>query len=504
MNCPHCGAVTLQKKGTTLLSDGRRLQRFKCTSCLKYFNESVFSNTSRFAPDKILKGDRFVITSAQNNTPVNKEFLQALKIYCSANKAKLLIIPTLYMRNLYDDENLAWEIEDDNFLDVKATLNDEVNILSDINIMATAENPLGGLDSLSKGKSLIIPHNQMQMRSLPVQRDSCAAILHTTGTITYPNYQQTKAGEKAVFNHSFAALVVEFNERGHYFIRVLNCDDDNGFYDLDYYYSPTGRTKSKYVEALIVGDEHVFVQDPTVAHMTFTHKDSIVKRLKPKKIVRHDVIDSFTVSHHHRKDSFLQYSKFINRMNDFEKEIEQTLRFIMDTTPTNAESIIISSNHHDHVRRWLTEADPKIEPWNAKIFHLLSWLMLEEIEKHGGKIHVPDAFELYANYRYPGKMKFVGRNTNYKIHGIELSNHGDVGANGSRGSLTQFSRFTEKVVIGHYHTPGINKGAYAVGTSTPKDLEYTSGPSSWMNTHCVIYPNGRRQLITITKGKWHN
>jgi len=57
-------------------------------------------------------------------------------------------------------------------------------------------------------------------------------------------------------------------------------------------------------------------------------------------------------------------------------------------------------------------------------------------------------------------------------------------------------------VTGHTHSMGIDKGAYMVGCSTSKDLEYTKGISSWTNTHCIIYPNGKRQLINIISGKW--
>jgi hypothetical protein len=37
---------------------------------------------------------------------------------------------------------------------------------------------------------------------------------------------------------------------------------------------------------------------------------------------------------------------------------------------------------------------------------------------------------------------------------------------------------------------------------TALKAEYTSGPSGWLNTHCVIYPNGKRSLLNIIKGKW--
>jgi hypothetical protein len=438
----------------------------------------------------------------QNNTETNYDFLASLELYCERNKAELIIIPTVHQEVLYPFPLMSWDCDEKYLRREKFSMNGMVNCIANIKINVAAENPLGGLDSLSKGKTLIVPHNQLQMRSLPVAVDEHPAILCTTGTISERNYIKSKSGEKAEFNHSNSAVFLDFNDDS-YHLRILNGDENGGFYDIDGYYLVNKFTKLSEVEALITGDEHVIVNCSEVSNATYHDAKSIVNTLRPKKIIRHDVLDCFTISHHHRKDNFIQYSKFINNMNSIEEELADTIKYIEETTPEWSETYIVSSNHHDHLKRWLTEVDPKVEPWNAKLFHKLTYMMLDEIDKakEQGKFLVPDPFKLYVEDGGT-KIKFVGRNQSFKIFDIELSNHGDKGANGSRGSLSQFSKFSEKVVIGHSHTPGINKGAYSVGTSTSKNLEYVSGPSSWMNTHCVIYPNGKRQLINIIKGRW--
>jgi len=80
--------------------------------------------------------------------------------------------------------------------------------------------------------------------------------------------------------------------------------------------------------------------------------------------------------------------------------------------------------------------------------------------------------------------------------------HGDKGPNGSRGAIRGFGRIGVRSIIGHSHTPGVMDGVYQVGTSSRLRLEYSSGPSSWMHCHCVIYPNGKRSLIWIIDGEW--
>lgn len=503
MNCSYCGSSNTKKKGFRTYSDGSQKQTGYCRSCNKRFTVDFLpgeSKPSRFDFSRIEEGEIFVITSVQNNTEINEEFFDTLLNYCDRRGARLILSPTLYQKNLYEDGTLDWYVPRKYLIEDKFSLNGLVNVLSSRIISPTADNPLSGLDGLSKGKTLIVPHGQLMMRSLPVQRDSYPVILHTTGTISHPNYKESKAGEKADFNHSYSALVIEF-VKDVFHIRVLNCDDNNGFYDIDGYYRGNTFAPIDRVEALITGDEHVYVNCPDVSDATYFSDDSIVNILRPKVIVRHDVLDCFTVSHHHRRDNFLQYSKFINQRNMIERELQSTVEYIIETTPEDTETVIIPSNHHDHLKRWLNECDPKIEPWNAKIYHQLTYLMLEEIENKDD-IYVPDPFKLYIENMELENVSFADRNQSFKIKDIELSNHGDIGANGARGSISQFSRFADKMVVAHSHSPGIMKGAYQVGCSTPKELEYTNGASSWMNTHCVIYPNGKRQLLNIIRGQW--
>jgi hypothetical protein len=108
--------------------------------------------------------------------------------------------------------------------------------------------------------------------------------------------------------------------------------------------------------------------------------------------------------------------------------------------------------------------------------------------------------EIFANTGT--KVKYLRRNESFKICDIEMSHHGDYGANGSRGSRNQFANLPTKTIIGHSHSPGITAGCYQVGTSSALQLEYNQGLSSWMNTHCLVYTNGKRQLINIINGRW--
>ena len=129
-------------------------------------------------------------------------------------------------------------------------------------------------------------------------------------------------------------------------------------------------------------------------------------------------------------------------------------------------------------------------------------MLLEMCEYIENEEEIPDAFTLYAKDKMKANTTFLARRKSYLIKGIDVSQHGDMGVSGARGSIQGYANTEYKTVIGHSHAPGIRYGCYQVGTSSRLQLEYNLGLSNWMNTHCVIYPNGKRTLIHIVGGQW--
>ena len=155
----------------------------------------------------------------------------------------------------------------------------------------------------------------------------------------------------------------------------------------------------------------------------------------------------------------------------------------------------------------MLEKDWKADLPNAEIYLEMALEMVRTAKMTPNGADIIDPFEMWVMNRLSEKLSkrtiFIGREKSFRIHGIELNLHGDRGPNGSRGSLASLSKIGTKVIIGHSHTPGIDKGAYQVGTSTILQLDYHQGaPSSWLNTHCVIYKNGKRALLNVIDGKW--
>ena len=112
------------------------------------------------------------------------------------------------------------------------------------------------------------------------------------------------------------------------------------------------------------------------------------------------------------------------------------------------------------------------------------------------------AYENYGGVKEKNRVKWLTLDSEYKVNIIELGQHGHLGLNGSKASLLSLEKAFGQCVVGHAHTAAIWRGVFRVGTST-KRMEYQKGPSSWTQTHCLVYKNGQRQLINFIDGEFY-
>ena len=173
--------------------------------------------------------------------------------------------------------------------------------------------------------------------------------------------------------------------------------------------------------------------------------------------------------------------------------LETELKITADHIAENGgkENWIIDSNHDRHIERYIQEGRDRKDPKNALI---ASELLVGSIRN---KV---SCLEYYFSKRIPKKYKFINPNKKADVKGIDLSQHGDRGANGARGSAKGFANLSSRTVVGHSHTPQIEKGCWQVGTST-RNLEYAVGYSSWLECDCLIYKNGKRAMVMYINGK---
>jgi hypothetical protein len=468
-----------------------------------------FFVNGKYQANKIKKAKRWVITAAQNNTEINEGFLKTLELYCGENKAALIVRPIRYRNpvNVLTPENgypegMWWDERLDNYL-TDEPFEFASWVAPDIRIPATSGNPLSGLDARSGEKHAVYAATQLMMRTIPTPQAKLPKILYSTGAVTLANYSTTKSGNLAEFHHNNSAVVVEVcSKTGKTFMRALSWDG-KGIADLTEYYHASGKVdKNQRWEALIPGDEHAAFIDPTVVEATYTGRNSMAKKGRPHVIVRHDLLDAYSVSHHHLGDNITMTNKANSGWGNLEEELNSTIDFLNKTTPKGALNLIVASNHNDHLTQWLAKGEKAVTPENALLYHQLMVGILESAEKTTTGVKFVNPFEAYSAGKIKVQAEFLGSDDGYLIKDIDVSMHGHRGPNGSRGSARNLANIGVRSVIGHSHSPNIFRGVHQVGTSSRLNLEYASGPSSWLHCHCVIHSNGKRQLVPIIDGDW--
>jgi hypothetical protein len=457
--------------------------------------------------DRKLQGTRFLVTAAQNATPVHAGFWQSLHRAAKHRSAELVVLPIRYKNptsrwsaSQAGEENWSSELVPYLF-NVRRKLNDNLVVLGDIKTQPTASDPLSGFEAITHGESGILGHTKMALRTIPTPAHRYPKLMTTTGACTVPNYTDTKAGKMGEFHHTLGAVMVELDGK-QFHLRQINADKAGAFYDLDCLYEPDRVTRGHAAAGLVLGDTHVGFVDPKVERATFAGPGSVVRVLRPETLVFHDLHDGYGINPHHHGNVFNAIAKEQSGRGDARVEMLRAIDYVRARVPKTRKAIIVGSNHDDFLRRWIVSSDWRQDAENAEFYLETALAMVRGTKMTDTGTSYPGAFALWASKLLPPHCTVLGIDESTLVAGIEVGMHGDRGPNGARGSLKTLRRVGVRSVIGHSHTPGISEGAYQTGTSTHLRLEYNQGPSSWLNAHCVIYPNGKRSLLFIIDGKW--
>jgi len=443
------------------------------------------------------------ITWGQCNTDVHEQLFTNIESYAKERNGAIHVIAGRYknptslegMHTIQQGE--TWHSRLVPYLDAnRHDIHKYLSILSDIKTQPTAINPMSGMAGVSGVNSCIFGSPKVQMEMIPVLEGNRPKMMMTTGACTVKNYTDSKAGKKGEFHHTLGFIVVEIEDKDTFHLRHVTADDNGNFIDLFYEVKDGVVSTIEDCDAIVLGDLHVGHHDEEVLVKT----SDLMNRLKPKHTILHDVFDGRSISHHEAKDPFIQYAKEFHGQNDLGEEIEEMMG-VLSMFKHRPNVVIVRSNHDDFLDRWLKLNDWRKQstPKNNKLYMDFSQRLMNQYENTPDQVLgvIP---ELITD-RFP-KYKTLGRGDSYKVNGWELGHHGDMGANGSRGSLLSFRRLNTKVIVGHYHSPQRKDGALAVGTSTHLRVGYNKGASGWLQSHVIIHKNGKAQHINFINGKF--
>lgn len=437
---------------------------------------------------------RFIVTWAQNATPVHKGFWDAMQHY----PGKVVVIagryknPTSRWSNKNEDDQWYTPELASHLTEQRSQVCPNLVCYGDVHVVPTAQRPLTGFEVFCGKNSGIFGHPRRALSTIPTA-SRMPRILATTGACTVANYTDSKAGAKGHAHHVIGALVVEVNAKGIYHLRHVSADNRGRFYDLDKRYTPTGVEDAPPAAALSLGDYHEGLEAPDVLAAT----RELVARVRPKNVVLHDLLNFSARSHHARG----LRQRVDHQRLQVRDEVKDAVGAASAVAGWGKHQVhVVRSNHDEHLDRWLDECDPHKDPENAGYYFEL-WARLFVHKQETGQW--PDAlgFEA-ARLKSHRRVRYLRRNDPLMIGGVAYGFHGDKGANGARGSSAGYSKLGVKTTTGHTHTPAIIDGNYTAGVTARLEHGYNDLPSSWLNAHVLQYADGKRALIFIIGGRF--
>ena len=456
------------------------------------------------AQDRVLNANTKVllVTTAQNKTSINKDFLNNLVAYRDyitkelGKEAEIVVIPSRYRNptnNIEDDKTKAedwWEDEVNNYLFYGKLNLGDVLISCDSHIAPTAKSPLDGYEILASEKHLVLGHSKVHWKTLPRFRKTPLRTMCTTGYITSKNYSKSKAGNVAHENHCYGFVVVELKDKDVCYIpRNVKVKSDGSFIDIVNSVSESKVSRINSSLGFIYGDLHARYVNRDFLNET----KKIVELLNPEKSVIHDALDSSTMNPHEAKDMFIQRQKIIQGKHLIEEEITECLDLIEEVKNSCKETYVIESNHDIFLCRHINDAQWKRDLHNSPAYLKYAYIQQTvDLTKYG------NIFGYLVNERFNSEVSYVKMGDSLYIGDYQCGQHSDFGANGSKGSTKGFGRMNLKLIGGHSHSPMLYNNVTTVGVTCNLEQHYNrKGLSSWAYAHSVVHNNGKNQLLVF-------
>lgn len=451
--------------------------------------------------------DILFVTSAQNNTSINKSQLDNMisyskKIKEKYNKKVAIVVCTVKYRNPTtlvekNKEKISWSKEILDYLYYDKLQFGDCTISARSRVQPTAKFPLNGFEMVADGNHLILGHPKYQMKVVPHFNNEDIHIMTTSGSVTRKNYSDSRAGEHGELNHVYGFTIVEKINDKCLVPRFVNCTSDGNFIDLNWKSENGKASRNETCKGLILGDIHNSELDKTL----FSKTIDIFNKIKPDNVFVHDLFNGESVNPHEVLDMYIKKRKIDKGGDNVKKELYDCIDFVENDLikiPSN-NYYIIESNHDVFLDRWINNFNWKQDLHNSEIY-----LQLASFQQDKGVKFIGNIFGTFLTKECKkmglSKVKYVPYGNSVKVSNIICSMHGDFGVSGSKGNVTSFGRLSMKSYTAHTHSHEVVNGAYSVGCSCVMNQYYTRrGASKWSQGHGVIYNNGKRQQIIFDR-----
>lgn len=456
---------------------------------------------------------RYLLTSLQSNTHIHHDVWENVLALRKHWKAALYVARFTYNKNAFGKMSVKpgtdTEHQDELWFDPMAEpfLCDDYLALAPglhwcghTNDLPTTAKPMTGYETLTGSASSIFPHATMDLTCVPTSKLDPTKFMYTTGTVGQMNYIQKKAGIKAEHHHAYGCLVAEVTSAGDWWVRQLHAGPKGEIYDLDVI-AEGGKVRKatgKTVFAVNWGDIHLEKPDEDLFERTWG-KGGILDELRPEQQFMHDLFDP-PRNHHDDKDPYKRFAAYAEGKDSVKAMCERATDWLSTTSRRPwCKTVVVNSNHDDMVEKWTAYADWREDPPNARFLVDCVAAKLKAIDEGDKDFYLVE--HICKKLGVHKDVRFLRRDEDWIQKGIQFGQHGHLGANGGRGSVAAFSKVSAKMNVGHMHTPALFQGVAVAGVWGDLDQGYNDGLSSWSQSAIATMHNGRRQILTIWKGK---
>lgn len=444
-----------------------------------------------------------LITSAQAEARPAPNLLRSMETYVAERAGSLVVLPMIGESARQDWDSLHPDFADKDVEYGVRKLNDRIQI-EQFHVRPYQVDPVTGLRRFAqRNRTQVFASPKQRLQPIPDSLREHPKFLVTTGAVTEPNYalasdisaERRRLGSIAKRDHVLGGLVVEVANSDTYYMRHITSNGTGSFIDLGTKYDGDEVTEGIRPDAMVLGDYHCGRTDRDVLAATY----GMIDDLKPKRVVLHDFFDGHSVSHHVDRDLISQ--GILQQVDYDHTSLEQELKQCNDElnamSELTDEVVVVMSNHHEFLWRWLNEGRFVKDKYNARFGFKLANYMAERDENDPVEHGIRMMGNLARNIR------FLKRTDDYKVRGYQLGAHGDKGVGLGYGSMTSKENDFGQSISGHVHKAQTLRRTHTVGTMLPLDMYYMRGnPSDWSNSHAVIYPNGQVQHLILNKGEY--
>jgi len=443
------------------------------------------------------KTGTYFITTAVADSPVHEGFLASIDTFAKTHDASICILPCESITNSFEREKAVFAPEF-NDSEKYVMISDNVNLndnlyLASVQVSAKQIKPITGLARVgSRDASYVFaaPKQFLEYVSSGHKEGKVHALM-TTGACTLPRYySKTFVSKRLAYiadhDHEIGGIIVEVVDDEIFHFRHVQANNKGEFIDKGRIYTAKGV------------EDYYDVSATLEIHSGQTNLENLslflenVDRLNVKDVYLHDVFDGYSINHNIEGKTFEKSLREDAGKGSLKEELidcGMLINTIAQYIPGKV--YIVKANHDEFLDRYLESGRYAFDHKNLRTVFEVGVGMFEDV----------DLLE-YAITRYrelEDNVEFLSRKDSKQVGGREMAAHGDMGQNGGPAGLNGIEKVYGDCMIGHAHTPAIQRGVFRMGTMTNLDMGYNKGPSTWVSGFGLAYGNGTAQLINIVK-----